>query len=194
MTSESNFALLANKTLGGNEATVQKRTKAFIARYTEPERHYHTVEHVHARLECLSQSRHLVRDETAMKPSPARSVSRTQSLLVSPATLSGPSRILCAGRRSGLRLVSLPRFDLEVLSRSGAAYAKYAAQIQQEYSHMKLADYCAGRVKVLRSFLGRDRLYFSNVFNESHEEKARANLEQGISSLEAILAGLSRTS
>jgi predicted metal-dependent HD superfamily phosphohydrolase len=55
-------------------------------------------------------------------------------------------------------------FDLEVLSRSDEDYALYAEQIQAEYSHLKPVDYYAGRLKVLRSLLDRDRLYFSDVF------------------------------
>ncbi|CAM6091846.1 unnamed protein product [Calypogeia fissa] len=149
---ESDFALLA-KTLGGNEATVQKRTKAFIA--------------------------HLAREiglPDSISTRVAGYVERTITHTLPP------------DEEVDSDLCLFLDFDLEVLSRSGAD-AKYAAQIQQEYSHMKLADYCAGRVKVLRSFLGRDRLYFSNAFYESHEERARANLEQEISSLEAIRAG-----
>lgn len=75
-------------------------------------------------------------------------------------------------------------FDLEVLSHSRADYTLYAAQIRQEYSHYTEADYCAGRVKVLKAFLERGRLYFSDAFYEMYEEIARENLKGEIELLE----------
>jgi predicted metal-dependent HD superfamily phosphohydrolase len=214
---ESGFAHLA-KALGADDATVVKWADGFTARYTEPQRHYHTLNHIHDILRCLVQFRSSVKDETTMKLAiffhdwiydPKRKDNEIESIkcfmdfahqLSLPDSLS--SRV--SGYIERTITHTLPTddnyvqqadsdlslfldFDLEVLSRSDADYARYAEQIQAEYGHMKPADYYAGRLKVLRSFLARDRLYFSDVFYESFEQKARRNLEQEIASLQCKL-------
>ena len=208
---ESSFALLA-KALGGNEATVKKWTDEFIARYTEPQRHFHTLNHIHAMLQCLDQVHSLVKDETVMKLAiffhdwiydPKSKNNEIDSIrcfknFANDICLldSLSSCVSCYIERTITHthpvdvqeadsdLSFFLDFDMEVLSRSEADYAHYAKQIQAEYSHLKLADYYAGRLEVLRSFLGRDRLYFSDVFYESREQRARRNLEQEINALQ----------
>jgi predicted metal-dependent HD superfamily phosphohydrolase len=73
--------------------------------------------------------------------------------------------------------------DLEVLSRDSAAYQLYAQQIRAEYAHLSAEEYAAGRARVLRAFLSRDRVYFSDAFSGS-EERARMNLRAEILVLE----------
>ena len=208
---ESKFSLLA-KALGGNEAAVKKWTDEFIARYTEPQRHYHTLNHIHALFQCLDQFRSSVKDETTMKLAiffhdwiydPKSKDNEIDSIkcfkdFANEICLSDSLSFRVSGYIERTITHTLPTdvqeadsdlslfldFDLEVLSRSDADYARYADQIQAEYDHLKLLDYYAGRFKVLKSFLGRDRLYFSDVFDESREQKARRNLEQEISILQ----------
>lgn len=208
---ESKFALLA-KTLGANEATEKKWTNDFIARYTESQRHYHTLAHIHAMLQCLDQFRPLAKDEIALKLAiffhdwiydPTSKDNEIESVkcfntFAGDIGLSDPISSRVASYIERTITHSLPPeiqepdsdlclfldFDLEVLSRIEAEYARYAEQIRAEYSHLTLGDYNAGRARVLRSFLDRDRLYFSDVFYESSEQKARANLEHEISILE----------
>ncbi|KIM41146.1 hypothetical protein M413DRAFT_445859 [Hebeloma cylindrosporum] len=209
---ESRFALLV-KTLGANEATEKKWANEFIARYNEPQRHYHTLTHIHSMLQCLDQFRPVVKDETALtlaiffhdwiydpksKDNEMESVkcfkafaseiglseaiySRVAGYIERTITHSLPTDV----ERSDSDLCLFLDFDLEVLSRSETAYERYAEEIRAEYGHFEEADYCAGRSRVLRSFLGRDRLYFSDEFYKSREQKARVNLEQEISKLEA---------
>ena len=74
--------------------------------------------------------------------------------------------------------------DLSVLGRSFAGYALYAAQIRQEYGHMAETDYRKGRAAVLRRFLDRERLYFTDVVRDALEASARRNLAREIAHLE----------
>ena len=62
--SNDNGHKIVTRALGGNEAALKKWTDEFIARYTEPQRHYHTFYHTHAIFQCLDQFRFL---ETTMK-------------------------------------------------------------------------------------------------------------------------------
>ena len=208
---ESIFALLV-KALGGDEAAVKKWTDEFITRYTEPQRHYHTLDHIHIMFQCLDQLRSSVKDETTMKLGiffhdwiydPKSKDNEIGSIkcfkdFANELRLSESLSSRVSGYIERTITHTLPTdaqevdsdlslfldFDLEVLSRSDADYTRYAEQIQAEYSHLKLVDYYAGRLKVLRSFLSRDRLYFSDVFYERGEQKARRNLEQEINTLQ----------
>jgi predicted metal-dependent HD superfamily phosphohydrolase len=81
-------------------------------------------------------------------------------------------------------------FDLEVLSRNATDYASYAANIRQEYSSYSDIEYWQGRIKVLRAFLARERLYFSDVFYEECESAARANLRDEIEDLQQKIDAL----
>ena len=213
----SDFSILASK-LGANETTIQKWSNALISRYTEPQRYYHTIEHIHSMLKCLERYRYLVIDETAMELAIffhdwiydprgqgneigsvkcfeefAAETSLAESVIVRVSeyiecTITHTLPIEDGEADSDLRLFL--DIDLEVLSRNEADYALYAAQIRREYSHFSEGDYCTGRIKVLKAFLERDRLYFSDGFYEMHEETARGNLKSEIELLEGKLKAM----
>lgn len=67
-------------------------------------------------------------------------------------------------------------FDLGILAADTAIYQKYVDAIRQEYSMYPTFLYKIGRKKVLKSFLKRERIYFSEVFFEKYEKQARENI------------------
>ena len=67
--------------------------------------------------------------------------------------------------------------------RAYAAYARYAAQIRQEYAHVADDDYRRGRTAVLKRFLERPHLYFSLPMRARCEAAARANVTAEIAKL-----------
>ena len=69
-------------------------------------------------------------------------------------------------------------FDLAILATSYSVYKEYSEAIWQEYkmSYIKMF-YKIGRKKVLKSFLSREKLYFSDTFYQEYEEKARQNIQ-----------------
>lgn len=69
-------------------------------------------------------------------------------------------------------------FDLSILAANTSVYNLYSEAIWQEYkiAYIKLL-YNMGRKKVLKNFLARDKIYFSPVFSEKYEAKARQNIE-----------------
>jgi predicted metal-dependent HD superfamily phosphohydrolase len=75
-------------------------------------------------------------------------------------------------------------FDLEVLGREWAEYEFYAGQIRREYACFGEREFSEGRVSVLRGFLERDRVYFSEVYHREREEAARENMRREIALLE----------
>jgi len=74
-------------------------------------------------------------------------------------------------------------FDLEVLGRERKEYVRYAKQIRKEYSQFDDQLFGWGRKPVLETFLGRERLFLSDVFFERCEDRAKENLKWEIGSL-----------
>jgi predicted metal-dependent HD superfamily phosphohydrolase len=210
----SDFNTLVGK-LGANETAIQKWGEALISRYTEPQRHYHTIEHISAMLKCLDRYLCLVKDEITIKLAiffhdwiydPQAKTNELESINCFKefaAELNLPESMITRVSEYIEHTIAhtLPAndgeadsdlhlfldFDLEVLSRGEADYALYATQIRQEYSHFSEWDYCTGRTKVIRAFLERDRLYFSDAFYEMYEEVARGNLKGEAGLLEGKL-------
>jgi len=79
-------------------------------------------------------------------------------------------------------------FDLEVLGREKEGYGRYKEEIRREYGHLSGKEYCEGRTGVLKRFLERDRLYFSEWGFNKFEVRARENLKGEIGELEGELA------
>ena len=70
--------------------------------------------------------------------------------------------------------------DLSILGASGDRYLKYAQNIRKEYSWLSDRDYQLGRRRVLKGFLARNKIYYTNYFYWQLEQQARANLNQEI--------------
>ena len=76
--------------------------------------------------------------------------------------------------------------DLSILAAAADRYAQYAAAIRQEYIHIPRAEFCAGRAKVLQSFLDRPAIYRTPHGQQYWEAAARANLANEIAQLTAL--------
>ena len=73
--------------------------------------------------------------------------------------------------------------DLQILGAEAARFDAYEAAVRREYVHVTEAAWRIGRAAVLRRFMARPRLYFSNLFAERLEERARANLARSLAKL-----------
>ena len=78
--------------------------------------------------------------------------------------------------------------DLSILGAWDKTYSGYAEAIRQEYAHMEDHAFTQGRAGVLRSFLDREQLYFTDAGQMAWEAAARRNLQRELTSLEAILS------
>jgi predicted metal-dependent HD superfamily phosphohydrolase len=74
--------------------------------------------------------------------------------------------------------------DLSILGASEDDYDDYTKLIREEYSCYSAEEYRNGRIKVLKGFLNRERLYFTDYFHKKYEVRARENIEREIKSLE----------
>jgi predicted metal-dependent HD superfamily phosphohydrolase len=199
----SRFADLITSLTGDNAS--EKWTTSLLARYSEVQRKYHTINHIYSMLRCLDTSESLVKDPTAVKLfiffhdwvyDPMRHDNELQSIVVFqvfanelnlPEDLHGKvsryikatiSHSLDSEDDSDMKLCL--DFDLEVLGREPSEYEVYASQIREEYSQYGDKEYTLGRIGVLQKFLARKRLFFSDKYHGRLEERARRNLEREI--------------
>ncbi|MCU0704905.1 MAG: hypothetical protein MUF18_13085 [Fimbriiglobus sp.] len=173
-----------------------------VAAYSEPHRHYHTLEHVGEVLRVVgrlkggasvllavwyhdavydpkandneTRSAELAMRELAALGLPAALVNHVAELVRSTAHFDG-------GTFTGPDFDILHDADLAILGASEVRYARYAADVRKEYAWVPEADYYAGRRKVLNSFLSRPRIYRTEAMLTEGEEAARRNMAAELS-------------
>lgn len=171
-----------------------------VAAYTEPHRHYHTLEHLGEMFRVVGRLRasdpgavflavwfHDVVYDPRAKDSEARSAEVAAEWLaplgVPEATLAKVKELIRATAHftgeppTDADTRHLLDADLAILGAGETRYARYAADIRKEYARVPDADYRAGRVKVLDAFLARPRIYFAEALHTEGDEPARRNLQ-----------------
>ena len=73
--------------------------------------------------------------------------------------------------------------DLSILAADDARFAEYEHQVRQEYSWVSEADFCAGRSRILRHFLARPAIYSTPELRQRWEARARSNLAAALAAL-----------
>jgi predicted metal-dependent HD superfamily phosphohydrolase len=173
-----------------------------LARWSEPQRHYHTVTHLSAVLDVVDRFFALaphpawvrlaawmhdaVYDPRALGDANERdSAEFAEGLL---ATLGVPAEVaaevarlvgLTAGHATGADDPDgelLCDADLAVLAGDEEAYASYAAAIRREYAHVPDEAFRDGRAQVLKALLELPSIYRLEPLRERWEQRARANL------------------
>lgn len=75
--------------------------------------------------------------------------------------------------------------DLSILGAWDRTYVGYVEAIRKEYAHLDDATFTTGRANVLRSFLDRGQLYFTDAGRRAWETGARRNLARELKGLDA---------
>ncbi len=73
--------------------------------------------------------------------------------------------------------------DLSVLGQKWDIYWEYAQNVRKEYAIYPDLLYRPGRIKVLRHFLDKPRIYHTPYFGGKYEAQARANMEAELRTL-----------
>jgi predicted metal-dependent HD superfamily phosphohydrolase len=191
--SASRFAALT----GSEEAGV-----ALLARYSEPHRRYHDVEHLDDVLGLIDEWAGMAADPEAVElagwyhdavydpTAPAGDSERRSADLavveltaanVSPGLVDEVERLvlLTAGHtvaaddRNGAVLADA---DLAILGAEPDRYARYAADVRAEYAHVPDEAWVTGRTAVLTGFASRLRLYRTDLAHARFDAAARRNL------------------
>lgn len=171
--------------------------------YTEPQRHYHTLQHLGEALGLLQPALGLAERpgevalalwfhdavyETQAKDNEARSadwavaVVRGQGL---PAEVAGRVHGLImatchAAQPSGIDAQLLVDADLGILAADPLRFAEYEVQVRAEYEWVPLPLYRARRREVLLGFMQREAIYCTDWFGQRLEARARCNLAQAL--------------
>lgn len=178
-----------------------------VRAYGEPQRHYHTLQHLR---ECLahfdaaaSLARRPAEVELALwfhdavydptrRDNEERSAAWARSGIaaagcdaavaerVAQLVLATAAHEAPAGDADAALLLDI---DLAILGAAPARFDEYERQVRAEYAHVAEADFRAGRARVLAGFLARPRLYATEAFHGALEQRARANLARSLATL-----------
>ena len=178
-----------------------------VDRYSEPHRHYHTLEHLAEMFRVLGRLTGSISNTPAImlaawyhdaiydskaKDNEDKSADLAERELKS---LGIPEEIRVEVRQLILATKhtdSLPASvdthafldaDLAILGSSEVRYARYAADVRKEYDWVSEDQYRAGRRAVLHHFLQRKRIYLTPLLYEEGEVTARQNLQSEIDQL-----------
>ncbi|MFG1949023.1 metal-dependent phosphohydrolase [Nonomuraea sp. NPDC048826] len=178
-----------------------------VARWSEPHRRYHDLDHLRAVLRAVDLIHEWAADPVAVRLAAwfhdavydgrpgwdeERSAQLAQARLprcgVPAARVAEVARLvrltaahdtLAGADRDGAVLCDA---DLAVLG--GDGYAGYAAKIRQEYAHVPDELFRQGRAQVLRRLLATPRLYRTPPARELWETRARAAMTAELAALE----------
>jgi predicted metal-dependent HD superfamily phosphohydrolase len=177
--------------------------KLLVAAYTHPDRHYHSLQHIYHVFAILDRFSDLanpsavyfaawfhdfIYDPQAVD-NEIQSARAAKDLLANlgadPATIDRVSSLILAteGHKIDPTDRDLSIFldaDLAILGTPPVIYQAYQQSIRREYSWVSDAAYQTGRIRVLESFLTRDRLYHTELLFNELESIARLNLEREI--------------
>jgi predicted metal-dependent HD superfamily phosphohydrolase len=180
-----------------------------VARWSEPHRHYHTLDHLRQVLSIVDAHADLADDAESVRlaawfhdavydPLAADNEERSARLAiellaplgVAPARVDEVARLVrltaghtvADGDRNGALLADA---DLAILAAPPEAYDRYAAAIRREYAAVPDDAFRAGRAAVLRHLLALPRLYRIVPEHRAWTERAAANLRRELAVLTA---------
>lgn len=171
--------------------------------YNEPQRHYHTLQHLAECLQLQSESAHLAQRpaeiaialwfhdavyDVKAHDNEARSADWAVAALlaagVSAEVQARAHALIMATEHTAAPLAGdaalLVDIDLAILAATPARFAEYERQIRQEYAWVPEDVFREKRKGVLQGFLNRPHIYSTGFFYERLELDARSNLDTSL--------------
>jgi predicted metal-dependent HD superfamily phosphohydrolase len=179
---------------------------AVLARYAEPGRRYHTLQHIDECFERFSESRSLtarpgelilalwfhdaIYDPRASDNEAASAAFANQALQES-GVESGSRHIvgelILATRHEAAPITEdmklMVDIDLAILGAKAARFEEYEVQVRQEYSWVPHLLFRQRRAGILKAFLEREFIYSTALFRDRFEVQARWNLQRSLERL-----------
>ena len=176
-----------------------------VARYQEPHRYYHNLEHIGEVLKVIAKLSDLANDPGSLflaawyhdaiyDPRAKDNEARSAELAVAHLTPLGLARelldkitalILATSHMQSTStetdICILLDADLAILGAEEKRYRRYAEDIRREYAWVDAEAYRVGRSAVLEGFLKRERIYRTDRMFAEGEEAARYNLRTELS-------------
>lgn len=177
-----------------------------VQAYSEPQRHYHTLQHLSECLQLCSDSHHLAQHageagialwfhdavyDVRAHDNEARSADwAVAALHTCGAAAEVQARVhalIMATVHTAAPVAGdaawLVDMDLAILAASPARFAEYEQQIRQEYAWVPQEVFVPKRHAVLQAFMARPQIYRTTFFHQRLEAPARANLQQALQAL-----------
>jgi len=179
-----------------------------LARYSEPHRKYHTLQHLTECLAHVEAVRHLAEHpgeveialwfhdgiyDTHRHDNERQSADWARAVLdrhdAAPAAVQRVDELIMATCHSALPVTPdaqlLVDIDLSILGALPQRFAEYEEQIRQEYAFVPEDIFRNKRGEILQAFLARPVIYSTPHFQAALEARAKDNLRQAIASLSA---------
>jgi predicted metal-dependent HD superfamily phosphohydrolase len=181
------------------------------ALYSQPGRHYHGLAHVEALLALAREYRADLADPQAVEAAiwfhdavydSRRSDNETRSaalatemlaLRVEPARLSRITAMIAATATHALPTLGdeaatrdaafFLDMDLSILGAPKGVFDSYEAAVRREYAWVDDKAWRTGRAAVLRKFLARPTIFYTEAFRRRFEAEARRNIARSIAAL-----------
>ena len=189
-----------------HSATLQHLLANLLGRYREPQRHYHTVQHLDECFERWPEIRaHAAHpaevalalwfhdaiydthrsDNEALSAALARDAALGLGVLHESAQRI--SDLILSTRHAvepeGADAEALIDVDLSILGAAPARFDEYEGQVRREYAWVPEETFRKRRAEILGQFLARRRIYSTDRFRERYEPRARANLARSLTAL-----------
>jgi predicted metal-dependent HD superfamily phosphohydrolase len=190
----------------GVKAPGDRVSAELTARYSAPERHYHSLRHLDECFARFAESRQLAErpheialalwfhdavydvrahDNEERSAAWAEEVARGAGLPADVATrirelIMATKHDAIPGSNDGRLLVDI---DLAILGASVERFDEYERQVRQEYSWVPEPLFRGKRREILEAFLARPHIFSTDYFRSRYEAPARANLERSIAAL-----------
>lgn len=188
---------------GAAAGTAADAAADLVARYAEPHRHYHRLEHIDSMLALAERLAanievtcavwfHDAVYEPSRSDNEHRSATYAREVLTS---LGAPRDCVDEVARLVMTTVHhrpdggdangklLADADLAILGAPPDRYQQYVHDVRAEYAHVSDDDWRRGRAVVLNAFLERPRLFDAWQLFDACEAQARANLRTELAAL-----------
>ena len=185
-----------------------------VTRYGEPQRAYHTLNHIEQLLVQFESIKHHLSEPHIIALAlyyhdviydPTRSDNELKSAKFATDALSPylsteqyqqiHALIMMTANHQIDTLVDSDKYndaaylldmDLSILGAPWSAYEQYAKAIRQEYAHVADDNYRNGRTAVLQGLLAHPKLYLTDHYYDQLETQARDNIKRELTSLAAL--------
>ncbi len=176
-----------------------------LAAWAEPQRRYHTVQHLRECLQALAQWRQLAQapellalalwfHDAVYDPQAAdneiRSADWARDALLAwglPAEACERVAQLVLATRDHRAVDAdmglLLDLDLAILAAPTERFVEYERQIREEYAFVPAPAFRAGRQRILSGFLARPRLFATDALHAAWDARARRNLQSACAAL-----------
>jgi predicted metal-dependent HD superfamily phosphohydrolase len=177
-----------------------------LARYSAPERHYHTLQHLDECFARFGESRQLAKQPHEIElalwfhdavydvrghDNEERSAAWAEDVALRAALSVDVAKrvrdLIIATKHDAMPESNdstlLVDIDLAILGAPAERFDEYERQVRQEYAWVPEALFRGKRREILEAFLARPRIFSTDYFHSKYEAQARANLERSIAAL-----------